>query len=81
MLAHKDRFDDAMGRQMSETRAGLPPGSDSAKVRQGAVGAHREVTSPELCLRMDQMWRATVTPITGHADYAALEADVRQLAA
>jgi len=37
--------------------------------------------SPELSLRMDQMWAATVTPITGHADYAALEADVRRLAA
>jgi hypothetical protein len=45
------------------------------------VGGHRGVISPELCLRMDQMWAAAVTPITGHADYAALEADVRQLAA
>jgi hypothetical protein len=81
MLAHKDRFDDAMMRQMSETRAGLPPGSDSAKVRQGGVGGHRDAISPELALRMDQMWAATVTPITGHADYAALEADLRGLAA
>lgn len=81
MLAHRDRFDEAMLRQMSETRAGLPPGSDSAKVRQGGVGGHRGVISPELCLRMDQMWTAAVTPITGHADYAALEADVRQLVA
>lgn len=79
MLAHKDRFDDAMMRQLSETRAGLPPGSDSAKVRQGRVGGHRDAISPELALRMDQMWAATVTPITGHADYAALEADVRRL--
>jgi hypothetical protein len=81
MLAHKDRFDEAMVRQLSETRAGLPPGSDSAKVRQGGVGGHRGLISPELSLRMDQMWAATVTPITGHADYAALEADVRRLAA
>ncbi len=81
MLAHKDRFDDAMMRRMTETRAGLPPGSDSAKVRQGGVGGHRGAMSPELSLRMDQMWAATVTPITGHADYAALEADVRRLAA
>ena len=81
MLAHKDRFDDAMLRGLSETRAGLPPGSDSAKVRQGGVGGHRDAISPDLALRMDQMWAATVTPITGHATYAALEADVRRLAA
>lgn len=81
MLAHKDRFDDAMLRRLSEARAGLPPGSDSAKVRRGGVGGHRDLISPELSLRMDQMWAATVTPITGHADYAALEADVRRLAA
>jgi hypothetical protein len=35
--------------------------------------------SPEPSLRMDQMWAATVTPVTGHADYASLERDVRQL--
>ena len=81
MLANKDRFDDAMMRRLSEERAGLPPGGNSAKVRKGSVGGHREVISPELCLRMDQMWAATVTPITGHADYAALEADLRRLAA
>jgi hypothetical protein len=81
MLAHKDRFDDALMRHASETRAGLPPGSDSAKVRQGGVGGHRDAISLELALRMDEMWRATVTPVTGHADYAALEADVRRLAA
>ena len=80
MLAHKDRFDDAILRHLSETRGGLPTGSDSAKVRQGGVGGHREAMGPELSLRMDQMWAATVTPITGHTDYAALEADVRRLA-
>jgi len=55
-LAHKDHFDEAMLREMSETRAGLPPGSDAAKVRQGGVGGHRDVIGPELSLRMDQMW-------------------------
>jgi hypothetical protein len=81
MLAHKDRFDDAMMREMSETRLGLPPGSDSAKVRRGGVGGHRDVIDPALAHRMDEMWTTTVTPLTGHADYAALEADVRRLAA
>ena len=81
MMAHKDHFSEAMGRQMSETRAGLPPGSDSAKVRQGGVGGHRDAISPALSERMDRMWAATVTPITGHEDYAALEAEVRRLGA
>ena len=80
MLAHKDRFDDAMMRRVSEA-AGLPAGSDSAKVRQGGVGRHRGAISAELARRMDEMWAATVTPVTGHADYAALETDVRRLAA
>jgi hypothetical protein len=26
---------------------------------------------------MDAKWREIVTPVTGHADYAALEADLR----
>ena len=79
MLAHKDRFDDAMMRTVTEA-AGLPSGSDSAKVRQGVVGGHRDAINAQLARRMDEMWAATVTPVTGHADYAALEADVRRLA-
>jgi hypothetical protein len=35
MLAHKNRFDDAMMRELSERGGLLPPGSDSAKVREG----------------------------------------------
>ena len=42
MLAHKDKYDDLLMRELSERRAGLPPGSDSAKVRKGRVGEHRE---------------------------------------
>ena len=45
MLAHKDRFDDAMMRKMSEERCNLPPGSDSAKVREGRVGSHVKRTA------------------------------------
>jgi hypothetical protein len=81
MLANKDRFDEVMGRRMAEARAGVPPGGDSAKVRQGRVGGWLGAIGPDLDLRMDELWAATVTPITGHADYAALEADVRRLGA
>ncbi|MBL8773921.1 MAG: sulfotransferase domain-containing protein [Phenylobacterium sp.] len=77
MLEHKDRFDDALMRQLSETRCNLPPGSDSAKVRKGGAGGHVHEMSPAVSAAMDARWRELVTPITGHPDYAALEADLR----
>ena len=40
MLAHKDRFDDALMRRVSEVRCNIPPGGNSAKVRKGGVGGH-----------------------------------------
>jgi len=72
MLQHKDRFDDRMTRELSERVAGLPPGSDSAKVREGRVGAHREELSAELCAEIDAVWRETITPRFGFVDYAAM---------
>lgn len=77
MLAHKDRFDDAMNRRVSEARCNLPPGSDSAKVRQGGAGGHAGELSPQIAEKLDARWRETVTPVTGHADYASLEAALR----
>ncbi len=77
MLAHKDRFDDAMDRRASEIRCNLPPGNDSAKVRKGVVGGHKAELSDAVATRLDAVWRETVTPITGHADYASLEAALR----
>src|SRR3954452_21130425 len=46
MNAHKDRYDDLMMRERSERACGLPPGSDSSKVRSGTVGAHKLELSP-----------------------------------
>ena len=77
MLAHKDRFDDALMRRASEARCNLPPGGDSAKVRKGGVGGHVKDLPPATAAAMDAKWREIVTPVTGHADYAALEADLR----
>ena len=77
MLDHKDRFDDAMNRKMSERRCNLPPGSDSSKVRQGGVGGHKAELTPEIIAKLDARWRELVTPVTGFADYAALEAALR----
>lgn len=77
MLEHKDRFDDFMMRSMSEVRCNLPPGGDSAKVRKGGVGGHAKELPADISAALDAKWRDFVTPVTGHADYAALEADLR----
>jgi hypothetical protein len=74
MLQHKQRFDDAMMRTASEAACGLPPGSDSAKVREGVVGSHRTELPAAVAQAIEQRWQAVVTPATGFADYAALQA-------
>ena len=79
MLAHKDRFDDAMMRAVSEVRCNLPPDSDSSKVRKGGSGGGRQELSPEIAAAIDAKWREMVTPATGFSDYVALEAEVRRL--
>jgi hypothetical protein len=79
MFDHKDRFDDLMMRQLSEARCNLPPGSDTAKVREGRVGGHVRELPPEIAAEMDAAWTRLVAPATGFADYAALEAALRQL--
>jgi hypothetical protein len=78
MLRHKDRFDDLLMRTASEIRCNLPPGSDSAKVRKGGSGGHRQELSPEMSEALDAKWREVVTPVTGFEDYAAFEAAVRR---
>jgi aryl sulfotransferase len=78
MLQYKDRFDDLMMRQLSERLCNLPPGSDSAKVRQGGTGGHRQVLPEEIVTAMDAVWKKIVTPRTGHADFASLDADLQQ---
>ncbi len=77
MLRHKDRFDDAMMRQVSEQRCNLPTGSDSAKVRKGVVGGHKSELPAEVCAALDAKWAEIVTPALGFADYASLEAELR----
>ncbi|MGH7022743.1 MAG: sulfotransferase domain-containing protein [Caulobacteraceae bacterium] len=81
MLAHKHRFDDALMRRASEARCGLPPGSDSAKVRAGRVGGHRRELPAEIGQALDAKWTEVVTPALGFADYAALDAALKSTAA
>ncbi len=76
MLAYKDRFDDAILRLESERRCNLPPGADSAKVRKGGSTGRQEL-SDDLVAALDAKWAELVAPVTGLADYAALEAALR----
>lgn len=75
MLVHKDRFDDALMRKMSEDLAGMPAGSDSAKVRAGS-GNHACELSPDLSSRLDEIWAERITPVLGFASFAELEAAI-----
>jgi hypothetical protein len=77
MLKHKDRFDDFLMRRRSEDLGGLPPGSDSAKVREGKVGSHKREMSAALAAEVDAIWAEVVAPVTGFKDYPALEAALR----
>ena len=77
MLVHKDKFDDLMMRTLSETRCGLPPGSDSAKVRKGGVGGHKAELPDEIGTQLDAKWAELAAPATGFADFAALDAALR----
>src|SRR5206468_1597182 len=76
MLKHKDRFDDLLMRRASEARCNLPPGSDSAKVRKGGAGQGKAELTPALMAALDEQWAKIVTPATGFADYAALQAEI-----
>jgi hypothetical protein len=81
MLRHKDKFDDLLMRRKSEERCNLPPGSDSAKVRQGGAGGHKAVLSPDVLRLLDEAWAKEAAPATGFRSYAELEAALRKRAA
>lgn len=78
MLKHKDKFDDLMMRQKSEELCNLPPGSDSAKVRQGGAGGHRAAIPPDTARMLDEAWAQNAAVATGFPSYAGLEAALRK---
>ena len=75
MLAHKDRFDDALMRELSETRGGLPRGSDSAKVRD-SDGCHSDELDRRIAERIDEAWREKVGSALGYRNFAELETEL-----
>ncbi|MCR9262389.1 MAG: sulfotransferase domain-containing protein [Pseudomonadaceae bacterium] len=79
MLAHKDRFDDALMRENSERLGGLPPGSDSAKVRATGTQHRREELPESIRQQFEDIWQTDILPPTGFSDYAALETELRTL--
>jgi len=69
MLANKHQFDDHLFVVLSESVAGIPKGSDSAKVREGKVGSHAQVLSSELIARLDDIWATQITARYGFETY------------
>ena len=69
MLANKHQFDDHLFVVLSESVAGIPIGSDSAKVREGKVGSHAQVLSSELIARLDDIWATQITARYGFETY------------
>ncbi|MEM7129906.1 MAG: sulfotransferase domain-containing protein [Chloroflexota bacterium] len=76
MLAHKNRFDDFLIRERSEKVCGLPPGSDSTKVRKGLVGSHAYELTPEINAELDRIWAKEIEPTLGFPTYEALAAEL-----
>jgi hypothetical protein len=77
MTAHKDKYDDLLMRERSEEVVGLPAGSDSAKVRVGAVGSGSKELPAAVVEELDAIWREVVTPRFGASSYAELVSDLR----
>jgi len=74
MAAHRDRFDDGMICRVLEEKAGVPATSDSTKVQ--ATGSTLDALPPAIAEAIEAMWAERVAPVTGHADFASLAAEV-----
>lgn len=74
MVAHQDRFDDAMICAQLEAKAGIPAASDSTKVQ--AEGSDAKALPQSVSDAIDALWAERIAPATGHADFASLAAEV-----
>ncbi|MBL4622189.1 MAG: sulfotransferase domain-containing protein [Immundisolibacteraceae bacterium] len=73
MRDHNRQFDDHLFSDARNEACGLPPG-ETTKVRRGAVGDHNAEMTTEAAEKVDQAWQREITPETGLASYADLQA-------
>ena len=74
MSAHEDRFDDAMVCKVLEDRCGVSAASDFTKVQK--AGSSASALPQVIADQIDALWAERIAPVTGHADFAALAAEV-----
>jgi len=74
MYAHKDKFDDAMVCAAFELKLGIPADSDSTKVQ--AVGSDASQVPQIVVEQIKALWAERIAPVTGHADFASLTAEI-----
>jgi aryl sulfotransferase len=79
MLAHKEHFDEHVIRAYAETRCGLPPNGDSAKVTEGTPDLAHYQLSPALMDDLDAIWREMIEAKYGFKDYSELRAAIGAL--
>lgn len=72
MKTHLDKFDDRLMKDKSEKEAGIPPGSDSAKVREGKVGSHHVELSTHIKKAISDLWVQELSELTGYSSYSSL---------
>ncbi|MCP5155245.1 MAG: sulfotransferase domain-containing protein [Ectothiorhodospiraceae bacterium] len=69
MRAHAGQFDDHLVREARDHACGLPPGGDSAKVREGRSGGHLTAMTPRLERALATVWAETIAGPLGLASY------------
>ncbi len=74
MVEHKDKFDDRMLCDVMERKLGIPANSDSTKVQ--ASGSDAKQVPPSIAEQIDAVWVERVEPVTGHANFASLAAEI-----
>jgi hypothetical protein len=76
MKAHEGQFNDNVLRALRNRPTGLPDDAYNTKVRAGRVGDNADTISGSLRNDLNALWAEIVLPVTGHADYPSLRADV-----
>ena len=77
MSANEGRFDDAMVCEVLERKCGISADADSTKVQ--AKGSSADALPASVAEKIDALWAEQIAPVTGHANYASLAAEVEAL--